>query len=196
MRLPRVFAAVQLAVAAVVDARELHHGPFGELETNPSGDSGAAVEILLEGDGAVVPLFGEVGGEREERRERQDLVVDGEAIADRPAPPGQQRAEGVVVAEGGGAGGDVEVRPPGQIDADGAKLLADPRVQGGVGDGVLRRPERIGVLARCTEKELPGAQLEVLGVDVDVGFHEPGALAAGALLIVPRRAVRVKIEPR
>src|SRR5205814_7893263 len=120
------------AVAAIVDVRELRERPLGQLHAQARRPPGSPVEVAAE-RGRAVTLVNKLTrlADREERREGEHFVVDGQPVADRPAAPGDLRAEGVVAAEGGGAGGDVEVRLPLQVDADRAELLSDPRVQRG-----------------------------------------------------------------
>src|SRR5258708_25553779 len=140
---PRILVGVELAVAAVVDTRELDHPPLRQRRANAGGPTGVGVEIAADGDGpGTLPPEVARLADREDGRQRQHLVVDRQTVADRPAAPGQERAHGVVAAEGRGAGGEVEVRLVLKIDPQGPGLLRGPGSSRGGAGRVGRRPKR------------------------------------------------------
>ena len=104
--------------------------------------------------------------ERRQGRQRQDLAVRREAIADRPAAPAEQRAHRVVAAERRRRGGErVTARRRVailQVDAERTHFLADPAVQRGEAHRVRRRPQLVLVLARRRQEELARAQLQLV----------------------------------
>src|SRR5205823_11658895 len=84
-RLPRVFVAVQLAIAAIVDVRELYVRALRQREANAAGISEAAVEIVLERIRFIALLR-----EARQWRQRQTFVVDRQPAAHRPAAPSEE----------------------------------------------------------------------------------------------------------
>ena len=175
--------------------RELQHGALRQLHAAAHGVAGAAVEVAFERHRAVGALVGEARPQRRERRQRQRFVVDGQPVAHRPPAPRQEGAHGVVVAERGGADAAVEVRRPLHVDADRAELLADPGVERGKRLRVVRCPERIGVLARRAEEELPRADAPPLAVQIDERLDHAGVLATAAGRLRAAEDLRVDGEP-
>src|SRR5258707_9533644 len=137
-------------VTTVVEVRDLNQPPLRHGEAHAPGETDAAVEVRLEGPRAIRPLQTKEVRFRQgaDRRKRQNLVINREAIAHRQPAPGQESAHRVVVLEGGGAKGEVETALPLQIETDGPYLLADPGVDRREVDRIRRGPEISAVLAR------------------------------------------------
>jgi len=190
------FGLSDVAVAAIVDARELHHGPLGKLQPDARRDAGIPIEIFFKGHGPVMPLTCEIGRKRKQRRQRQHLVIDAEPIPNRPPPPRQQRPHRVIVPKRRRPRADVEVRTPNQIDANRPELFPNPRIQRRKADRVRRRPKRTNILARRPQKKLPGPHLEMLRMQIDIRLDHSGALSLRPRLIPPRHPMRMQINPR
>src|SRR5689334_18768323 len=122
LRLPRVLAAIELALTVVVHVRVLDARSRRDGIAHSRGVAGPAIEVRAEGLRSIAPLILEERVKRRERWERQRFAVGRKPAADRPAAPAEEGAHRVVAAERGRSGcdrvaatGDV---PPLEVHSD------------------------------------------------------------------------------
>ena len=163
-------------VGAVVDARVLHVGVL-------------VVPARAGGPAEAVVVFGGDGGEVR-AVDREVLAEERPVVAHLPAARGGERAERVVAAEDRRARGQRVANRVRDVDADRAKLLAEPTVQRRRCDRVRRGPQRVDVLARRREEEGAGQDAHAVAAGVqlglDVRLHDADAAMLRSLGVVAR----------
>src|ERR1051326_4177972 len=192
-RAPRVLAGgavVQKLIAAIVEVRQLNIRTLWQRVANALRETGAVIEIVRERMRHVFLESLETG----ERRQRQRLVVDGEAIRHRPSAPRQECSRRVIAAEGRRADRPIELALPLQVCADRPHFFANPRVQRRPRQRVRRRPERSFVLTRRRQEKLSRAKLKAAACDIEIRLGQSRATSSERRRLVARQSRNVHVE--